>query len=115
MAVPKKKVSKSRRNMRRSHHRLGTAAYGEGLASALAIAQRSGDEDRAERYREALLLAMRFLLQLQVEPSEVPLVGESEHAGAVRSALHRDSLRCDNAQHFVMSMLRARSLCWPGE
>ncbi|MDE0057173.1 MAG: 50S ribosomal protein L32 [Defluviicoccus sp.] len=29
MAVPKKKVSKSRRNMRRSHHALSAAAYGE--------------------------------------------------------------------------------------
>jgi large subunit ribosomal protein L32 len=29
MAVPKKKVSKSRRNMRRSHHALKPAAYVE--------------------------------------------------------------------------------------
>ena len=29
MAVPKKKVSKSRRNMRRSHHALSPAAYAE--------------------------------------------------------------------------------------
>jgi large subunit ribosomal protein L32 len=29
MAVPKKKVSKSRRNMRRSHHALPRAAYVE--------------------------------------------------------------------------------------
>ncbi len=29
MAVPKKKVSKSRRNMRRSHQALATAAYVE--------------------------------------------------------------------------------------
>lgn len=29
MAVPKKKTSKSRRNMRRSHHALGAEAYVE--------------------------------------------------------------------------------------
>lgn len=29
MAVPKKKVSKSRRDMRRAHHALGVASYGE--------------------------------------------------------------------------------------
>jgi len=29
MAVPKKKTSPSRRNMRRSHHALKPAAYGE--------------------------------------------------------------------------------------
>ncbi|MEI6985086.1 MAG: 50S ribosomal protein L32 [Rhodospirillaceae bacterium] len=32
MAVPKKKTSKSRRNMRRSHHALVGASYGECLA-----------------------------------------------------------------------------------
>jgi len=29
MAVPKRKTSPSKRNMRRSHHRLAPAAYGE--------------------------------------------------------------------------------------
>jgi large subunit ribosomal protein L32 len=29
MAVPKKKTSKSRRNMRRAHHALATSAYAE--------------------------------------------------------------------------------------
>jgi len=29
MAVPKKKISKSRRNMRRAHHALGKATYVE--------------------------------------------------------------------------------------
>jgi large subunit ribosomal protein L32 len=29
MAVPKKKTSKSRRNMRRSHHALSTSSYAE--------------------------------------------------------------------------------------
>jgi len=29
MAVPKKKTSKSKRNMRRSHDALGTSVYGE--------------------------------------------------------------------------------------
>ena len=92
---------------------IGTAAYSEGIASALSIAQRAGDEERASRYRDALLLAMRFLLQLSIDGPEHALVGGPEHIGAVRSALHRSSLRCDNAQHYLMSMLRARALCWP--
>ena len=94
---------------------IGTAAYSEGIASALAIAERAGDEERAERYRTALLLSMRFLLSLSVDGPEHALVGGSEHVGAVRSALHRSGLRCDNAQHYLMSMLRARALCWPDE
>ena len=91
---------------------IGTAAYSEGIASALAIAQRAGDDERAERYRSALLLSMRFLLSLSLDGPEHALVGGAEHIGAVRSALHRPGLRCDNAQHYLMSMLRARALCW---
>ncbi|MDE2988788.1 MAG: hypothetical protein OXT70_12170 [Chloroflexota bacterium] len=94
---------------------IGTAAYSEGIASALSIAQRAGNEERIERYRTALLLSMRFLLSLSVDGPEHALVGGSEHVGAVRSALHRSGLRCDNAQHYLMSMLRARALCWDSE
>ncbi|MYB21208.1 MAG: hypothetical protein F4066_11615 [Chloroflexi bacterium] len=94
---------------------IGTAAYSEGIVSALAIAQREGDQERVERYRESLILSMRFLLQLSLDGPEHTLVGGPEHIGGVRSALHRSGLRCDNAQHYLMSMLRARALCWPDE
>ena len=94
---------------------IGTAAYSEGIASALSIAQRAGDEERAERYRSALLLSMRFLLTLSLDGPDHALVGGPEHVGAVRSALHRSGLRCDNAQHYLMSMFRARALCWNSE
>jgi len=94
---------------------IGTAAYSEGIVSALAIAQRDGDEERVERYRESLILSMRFLLQLSLDGPEHALVGGPELIGGVRSALHRSGLRCDNAQHYLMAMLRARALCWPDE
>ncbi len=94
---------------------IGTAAYSEGIASALAIAQRDGDAERVERYRASLQLAMRFLLSLQLDGPETALVGGAEHVGGVRSALHRSGLRCDNAQHYLMSMLRARALCFGEE
>ncbi|MYJ01093.1 MAG: hypothetical protein F4102_02025 [Chloroflexi bacterium] len=94
---------------------IGTAAYSEGIVSALAIAQREGDQERVERYRESLILSMRFLLQLSLDGPEHTLVGGPEQIGGVRSALHRAGLRCDNAQHYLMSMLRARALCWPDE
>ena len=91
---------------------IGTAAYAEGIASALALAQRVGDAKREARYRASLLGAMRFLLQLTVEASDAPFVGGDEQIGALRSALHRPGLRCDNAQHFIMSALRARALAF---
>jgi len=94
---------------------IGTAAYSEGIASALSIALRAGDEERTNRYRAALLLSMRFLLSLSLDGPEHTLVGGTEQVGAVRSALHRSGLRCDNAQHYLMSMLRARALCWDSE
>ena len=91
---------------------IGTAAYAEGIAAALGLARRVGDEQREARYEAALRSAMRFLLQLTVDASDAPLVGGDEHIGAVRSALHRSSLRCDNAQHFIMSALRTRALAF---
>ncbi len=94
---------------------IGTAAYSEGIVSALAIAQRDGDQERVERYRESLILSLRFLLQLTLDGPEHALVGGPEHIGGVRSALHRSGLRCDNAQHYLMSMLRARALCWDAD
>ena len=99
----------------RTRRESGQRRYSEGIASALAIAQRGGDDDRAERYRHALLLSMRFLLSLSIDDIESALVGGPEHVGAVRSALHRSGLRCDNAQHYLMSMLRSRALCWDSE
>ena len=92
---------------------IGTAAYAEGIAAALSLARRVGDEQREARYDAALRSAMRFLLQLTVDASDAPLIGGDEHIGAVRSALHRSSLRCDNAQHFIMSALRTRALAFP--
>ena len=94
---------------------IGTAAYAEGILSALAIARREEDIVRIECYRSAMLPALRFLLQLQVEASDAPFVGGRDQIGGVRSALHRATLRCDNAQHFLMTMLRSRALCWPDE
>ena len=91
---------------------IGTAAYAEGIAAALGLARRVGDEQREARYEAALRSAMRFLLQLTVDASDAPLIGGDEHIGAVRSALHRSSLRCDNAQHFIMSALRTRALAF---
>ena len=91
---------------------IGTAAYAEGIAAALSLARRVGDEGREARYEAALRSAMRFLLQLTVDASDAPLIGGDEHIGAVRSALHRSSLRCDNAQHFIMSALRTRALAF---
>ena len=91
---------------------IGTAAYAEGIAAALALAQRVGDAEREARYRAALFNAMRFLLQLTVESSDAAFVGGDEQIGAVRSALHRSGLRCDNAQHLIMAALRTRALAF---
>ena len=89
---------------------IGTAAYTEGMVSALAIARRRGDADRARRYERSVLLAMRFLLQLQLEPPDLIFIPGEGHRGAVRHTLTSRLLRCDNAQHFLMAALRAAPL-----
>ena len=70
-------------------------------------------EQHPGQYCSALLVSMRFSLSL--DGPKHALVGGNEHIGAVRSALHRSGLRCDNAQHYLMSMLQARALCWDNE
>ena len=94
---------------------IGTAAYTEGIAAALALAQRVGDEERIARYDQSARSAARFLLQLQLLAPDAHVSSSSDQMGAVQSALHRQSLRCDNAQHFLMSLLATRALCWPGD
>ena len=89
---------------------VGTAAYAEGIAAAWALARRRGDSDRATRYRTALLQAQRFLLQLQFGAADLVFVRSPGHHGAVRRSLHQRTLRCDNAQHFLMAALRTASL-----
>ena len=89
---------------------IGTAAYTEGMAAALAIAKRHADTDRAERYRRSVLLAQRFLLQLVVEPPDLFHYPSATHLGGVRRNLAGYTLRCDNAQHFLMAALRTARL-----
>ena len=92
---------------------IGTAAYTEGIAAALALAQRTEDTERIARYERSTKDAARFLLQLQQSAQETELASDPDHIGAIQSALHRQTLRCDNAQHFSMSLLATRALCWP--
>ena len=89
---------------------IGTAAYTEGINAALAIAKRRADPARADRYRRSVLLAHRFLLQLVVEPPDLYHYPGDAHLGGVRRNLVGDTLRCDNAQHFLMAALRTARL-----
>ena len=89
---------------------IGTAAYTEGINAALAIAKRRADPARADRYRRSVLLAHRFLLQLVVEPPDLYHYPGDAHLGGVRRNLVGDTLRCDNAQYFLMAALRTARL-----
>jgi hypothetical protein len=89
---------------------IGTAAYTEGMIRALVIAIADNDFERIGLYRRSVALALRFLLQLQVEPADLAFIGGEEHRGAVRGSLRRRNLRCDNAQHFLMATLRASAV-----
>jgi hypothetical protein len=94
---------------------IGTAAYTEGMLRALATARRVGDHERVERYQESVVGAFRFLLQLTLEPADLAFIGGKEHRGAVRSSLRRHTLRCDNAQHFLMAALVGAALLTPDD
>ena len=81
-------------------HASSTAVYVEGLAYAYRLAEELGDE-RAEKYKEAVLLGVRSLMQLQFKE------GDEKVLGGVRKTVDNNELRIDNTQHTVMAFIQA--------
>ena len=71
-------------------------------------------ERRGKRYRAALRAGARFILQLQVKPSETYYMPVPEEAlWGVRPSLARNNLRIDNCQHAIVALLKIRDVLWP--
>lgn len=85
-----------------------TSAYLEPLIRACDLANEIGDHSRTERYREAALAAIGFLMRLQVRPETAALFPRPKLAvGALTSTLEIFQMRCDYDQHFITSCLTA--------
>ena len=93
-------------------HVSGTGVYVEGLADALALARELGDSARIDRYRTALIWAMRNLIQFQIKDGcdTWCMPNSAKAVGGFRSTLENADIRIDNMQHCVCALLKARAV-----
>lgn len=87
---------------------ISSAVYLEGFVDALRTAETLGDRQRADRYREAVRRAARFVMQLQFRPEECYYVKSPRDViGAMRNTPSDPSLRIDHVQHGLAALLGA--------
>ncbi len=86
-----------------------SATYVEALAHAAALAARVGDAERGDRYREATLAGVRFLLQLEFRPAGCYYVRSPRDVlGGIRAAPWDHRIRVDDCAEVVLALIRAR-------
>ncbi|HEX7036082.1 MAG TPA: hypothetical protein VF210_09920 [Pseudomonadales bacterium] len=87
-------------------HASSTGVYLEGYIEAFRLAKDLGERRRAERYRKAIIGGLRSLMQLQfVDEIDMYYIGRrSWVAGAMRTTVYDNEIRCDNVQHGLMAM-----------
>ncbi len=92
-------------------HSSSTGIYVEGLTYAYELALARGDEVRAERYRAAILLGTRSLIQVQWTPDSAAQLKNPERAvGALRETVTDGSLRLDQLGHAANALARILAL-----
>lgn len=88
-----------------------TAIYLTALADGVALARRIGDQERTARYRQAVLDAARFILQLEIRPAGVYYVRNPRDAlGGVRTAPWDNRIRVDHCAWALVSLIQARKV-----
>lgn len=95
---------------------VATASYLEGFTDALRLARRVGDQPRSQRYRGAVRLAARFVMQLQVRPVEAYYVSSLQDAvGGIRTSPSNNLLRIDHCQHALLALMKTRQVLFAEE
>ena len=85
-----------------SPHASSDAVYTEGLAHALEVAKRVGDEEHIELYSEALRLSVSNLMRLQYSEYAFPSYIPSEkYVGAIKVRENSAWIRVDTTQHAI--------------
>ncbi|MFH1375089.1 MAG: hypothetical protein ABIH35_00245 [Patescibacteria group bacterium] len=88
-------------------HSSSTAVYTEGITYAYDLAMRLGNRERAERYRNAIRLGTRSLLQLQyTERDSQDFEYPERIKGAIRRATDRKEIRIDQTGHTANALPR---------
>ncbi|OED40281.1 hypothetical protein ACH42_17385 [Endozoicomonas sp. (ex Bugula neritina AB1)] len=89
-------------------HASSTGVYLEGLIDAFTLAKQSGDHQRAERYRVAIVRGIRSIMQLQYK-NEIDcyyIKNTSKVLGGVRTTVYDNTIRIDNVQHALMAFFK---------
>jgi len=86
---------------------ISSASYAESLSDALHVAQIMKDSVRERRYSESLYAVLRFINQLQYEPSAVSHFMPEYRpklVGGFRAGLRQGTVRIDFTQHATLAM-----------
>ena len=88
-------------------HASSDAVYVEGLTYAYRLAKELGREDKAESYKEAIILGTRSLVELQYKEAEAENRTDAYILlGGIRTSTERPEIRIDNSQHTIMALLQ---------
>jgi AMMECR1 domain-containing protein len=87
-------------------HAASTSVYIEGLSDAYKLAKKLGQTERAEKYRNAIILGMRSIINLQYRDGTMFYLNNTELArGGIRTRETDNSIRIDNTQHTIMAFI----------
>jgi AMMECR1 domain-containing protein len=85
-----------------------TGVFVEGLVDAYRLARLRKDPAREQAYRQAIILGVRSLMQLQFRDDNLFYVRDVFRArGGIRGTVVSTSIRVDYTQHAVQAMIRA--------
>jgi len=84
-----------------------TSVFLEGINDAYTVAVAENDSFHMQKYKEAIRLGIRFVLQTQyTEENSFYLENETRAIGGFRTSLTENSIRIDNTQHGVMALMK---------
>ncbi len=87
-------------------HSSSTSVYMEGLSYAYKLANERNDVERAQRYKQAMILGSRSLMQMQYREDEIKSRPDKNILlGGMRTSQNISEIRIDNNQHSIMALL----------
>jgi prenyltransferase beta subunit len=88
----------------------------EGVSDAYLLAKQLGYEEKEQRYKKSILLAMNFLMQLQHKKESVTMYQDPEEAvGAFVYKVGDTATRVDHTQHGISAMIKTLMYVPPEE
>jgi len=84
-----------------------TSVFIEGINDAYSVAMMVNDSFHIQKYKEAIRLGTRFILQIQfTENNTFYLNNDIKAIGGFKTSLTNNGLRIDNTQHSMMALMK---------